>query len=359
MTKKVIIGLSGGIDSSVAAMLLVEQGYEVIGVTLKIWEDGDYTDGEWHERSCCKTGLAKFIADQLKIPYCIYDVHKEFRELVIANFCDEYMKGRTPNPCIICNERIKFSLLLKKAKELGADYIATGHYARVDRDLLNEKYELKQGIDQSKDQSYFLYRLSQGELSRILFPLGEYTKDRVYRMAESLDIPVEMIKESQEVCFVNREGYYELIARRIPASVRHGKFVSTSGEILGEHKGIAFYTVGQRRGLGISTGERLYVIRIDRERNEVVLGRKEELYSSGFIAEDVHMVNGEAIEDMERLQVKIRYRHVATDGLIMPLKNKKVKVVFDIPQQAVTPGQASVFYDGDVVRGGGVIESSF
>jgi len=356
--KKVVVGLSGGIDSSVAAFLLVRAGYEVIGVTLQIWEKGEYEEGPWHERSCCKIGLARFVADQLKIPYHIYDVHREFQKIVVEEFCREYMRGRTPNPCITCNEKIKFALLMEKAKELGADFIATGHYARIEMDR-SGRYLLKKGIDPDKDQSYFLYRLSRDMLPRIIFPLGTYVKRDVYKIAREMGLPVEGMRESQEVCFVTREGYHQFIATHVPESVKPGKFVDTTGKVLGTHKGIAFYTVGQRRGLGISAGKRLYVLRIDVDRNEIVLGSEEELYSRGLIAEDLHLIHGEMLKGERELYVKIRYKSEAVPATVTPLNNEKIQVVFKEPQRAITPGQAAVLYDGDVVVGGGIIEKSF
>lgn len=356
--KKVIVGMSGGIDSSVAAMLLVEHGYDVIGATLNIWAEGEYLEGDWHGRSCCKIGLARYAAERLKIPYYVLDAHKEFQQWVVDEFCQEYLKGRTPNPCIRCNESIKFSLLLEKALGLGADYIATGHYARISYRYDNDNYYLRKGIDPEKDQSYFLYRLSQEHLSRIIFPIGNYTKGEVYRMAESLDLPVEEIRESQEVCFVTKEGYQGFISGRIPASVNPGRFVTSSGEVLGEHSGIAFYTVGQRRGLGISSGERLYVIRIDPATKEIVLGRDEDLYAKGLIAKDIHIINGEPFKEVRYLLAKSRYRNEETKVSVTRIGEGRLRIIFDEPQRAITPGQSIVLYEDDTVVGGGIIEES-
>ena len=356
--KKVLVGMSGGIDSSVTAMLLVKQGYDVTGATLKIWEEGAYLDGKWHERSCCKIGLAKFAAENLKIPYFVWDAYKEFRQIVVDDFCSEYIKGRTPNPCVRCNEKIKFSLLLEKAAGIGVDYVATGHYSRIIYNPEDKKYHLKKGLYSAKDQSYFLYRLSQDQLSKIMFPLGEYKKDEVSELAKTLDLPVDEIKESQEVCFVTREGYQEFISNYLPASVNPGRFVTTSGDVLGEHRGIAFYTVGQRRGLGIAAGERLYVTRIDTTRNEVVLGTDDELLASGLIAGDVHTISGKLFTQSRELQAKIRYRSEPVKVSVVPFEGRQVRVLFDKPQRAVTPGQSIVFYDDDEVIGGGIIQES-
>ena len=354
--KKVVVGMSGGIDSSVAAMLLVEQGHEVIGATLKIWGEGEYLDGEWHARSCCKIGLARYAAERLNIPYHVWDAHEAFQKWVVDEFCREYVNGRTPNPCVRCNERVKFSLLLEKAAALGADAIATGHYARISYNPADNRYILKKGLDPEKDQSYFLYRLSQDQLSRIIFPLGEYSKAEVSVMAESLELPVEEMQESQEVCFVTQEGYQEFIASQIPAAVNPGKFITSKGQALGEHKGIAFYTVGQRRGLRVAAGERLYVVNIDTRRNEIVLGKNKDLYSPGLIATDIHMVSGEPLKDTKYLQASIRYRNDASKAIVAPIGDGRLRVIFEKPQWAITPGQSVVFYEEDIVVGGGIIE---
>ncbi len=356
--KKVVVGLSGGIDSSVAALLLIEQGYEVIGATLRIWEEGAYLDGEWHDRSCCKTGLARYAAEQLKIPYYIWDAHKEFKECVVDDFCNEYAKGRTPNPCTKCNEKIKFSLLREKALGIGADYIATGHYARICYDQSRNRYLLKKGLDHHKDQSYFLHRLTQEQLSGIIFPVGNYTKSGVTKIAESLDLPVSEMRESQEVCFVTHEGYREFIREHVPDSINAGHFVSSSGTVLGEHEGIPFYTIGQRRGLKISAGERLYVLNIDAQKNEVILGSGQELFASGLIAADMHVISGEPLKEGELYYTKIRYRSEAVKAMVIPFGEGRIKVLFEEPQRAVTPGQSVVFFSDDVVIGGGIIEKS-
>ncbi len=355
-SKKVVVGMSGGIDSAVAAMLLVEQGYDVIGATLKLWEEGEYLDEEWQNRSCCKIGLARYTAEQLKIPYHIWDAHKEFRQGVVDKFCQEYINGRTPNPCVRCNEKIKFSLLLERARELGAYYIATGHYARITYNPVKDSYYLRKGLDSAKDQSYFLYRLSKNQLPGILFPVGNYTKAEVCQMAESLALPVEEIRESQEICFVTHGSYQEFVAENMPEAVNPGKFVTSSGKILGRHKGIAFYTVGQRRGLGVATGERLYVVSIDGSRNEIVLGHSRELYSTGLIATDIHTINGEPFKDTVSLSARIRYRSSESKALVIPIGDNHLRVITEEPQWAVTPGQSVVFYEGDIVVGGGIIE---
>lgn len=356
--KKVVVGLSGGIDSSVAALLLVEQGYEVIGATLRIWGEEDYLEGEWHDRSCCKTGLARFAAEQLKIPYFIWDAYKEFKEFVVDDFCNEYSKGRTPNPCTMCNEKIKFALLREKALSIGADYIATGHYARVCYDQDRNRYFLKKGLDQYKDQSYFLYRLTQEQLSVTLFPLADYTKSEVVKIAESSDLPVSEMRESQEVCFVTHEGYRAFMKEHVPTAIYAGHFVSATGAVLGEHDGISFYTIGQRRGLKIAAGERLYVLNIDAQKNQVVLGSEQELFAKGLIATDIHVISGDPLKEGDIFFTKIRYRSNAVKAMVIPVGEGRIKVIFEEPQRAITPGQSVVFYDNDVLAGGGIIEKS-
>ncbi|MDD5434584.1 MAG: tRNA 2-thiouridine(34) synthase MnmA [Nitrospira sp.] len=359
MAKRVLVGMSGGIDSSVTAMLLVKQGFDVVGATLKIWEEGAYLDGEWHERSCCKIGLARFAAENLKIPYYVWDAYKEFKQAVVDDFCSEYLKGRTPNPCIRCNEMVKFSLLIEKAAGIGVDYVATGHYARIVYSSEDKKYHLKMGLDNEKDQSYFLYRLSQEQLAKIKFPLGELTKKEVSGMAESLDLPVDEIRESQEVCFVTQEGYQEFISTRIPVSLNPGKFVSSSGKVLGTHNGVAFYTIGQRKGLGIAAGERLYVTQIDTVRNEIVLGTDDDLSSTGLIAGNISTISGEPFTQFRELQARIRYRSKTVKVSVAPFGGGHVRVIFEKSQRAVAPGQSIVFYEGEEVIGGGIIERGF
>ncbi|MBI4715649.1 MAG: tRNA 2-thiouridine(34) synthase MnmA [Nitrospirae bacterium] len=417
----VLVGMSGGVDSAVAAALLVEQGYRVIGATLKIWEGEDDPEGgspsdkpfvlslskderlaqtgpfdgaqgrpeqsrrgkperAWHERSCCKVGLARYTAQQLNIPYHVFDARREFEQEVVEDFCKEYLAGRTPNPCVRCNERIKFDYLLRHADELGADRIATGHYARIERDPVRGTLSLKKGLDAGKDQTYFLHRLGQEMLERTLFPLGSYHKEEVWKRAEALGLPVDEIRESQEVCFVTRSGYQEFLERRIPESVRPGRLVTTAGAEVGGHRGIAFHTVGQRRGLGVSAPERRYVVRLDPERNEVILGGEEDLMREGLTAREVHWIEGPPEDvgfvtpakagvqsQVHRIEgfpddsgiavsVKIRYRGTPVAAFVTPLPGDRAHVVFATPGKAVTPGQSVVFYDGDRVMGGGIIE---
>ena len=356
--RTVLVGMSGGVDSAVAAALLVEQGYRVIGATLKIWEGENDPDAAWHERSCCKVGLARFAAEQLRIPYHVFDAREAFEQWVIEDFCHEYAEGKTPNPCVRCNALIKFDHLLRHASDLGADFIATGHYVRIEPEAGGGGFRLKKGLDSGKDQSYFLYRLNQETLGRTLFPLGEMRKERVWEKARALGLPVEELRESQEVCFVNRDGYQEFVAARHPASVRPGNMVTPEGNPLGTHGGIAFYTVGQRRGLGVSTGERRYVVRLNTERNEVVLGSQEDLLKRELVAADVHWIGEDPFHRNAkevRLSARIRYRSEAADALLSVMGDRSVHVTFQEPQRAVAPGQSVVFYRDDQVLGGGII----
>ncbi|MBI5198220.1 MAG: tRNA 2-thiouridine(34) synthase MnmA [Nitrospirae bacterium] len=352
----VLVGMSGGVDSAVAAALLVEQGYRVIGATLRLWEGEEESAVEWHERSCCKIGLARYVAERLQIPYHVFDAHEAFERWVIEDFCNEYLAGRTPNPCVRCNEKIKFELLLQYASKVGADRIATGHYGRVERDDRGS-FCLMTGIDSRKDQSYFLYRLNQSVLERTIFPLGGLHKEQVLEKARSLDLPVDEIRESQEVCFVTRKGSQDFLAERIPESLRPGHLVNADGTVVGTHPGIAFHTVGQRRGLGVSAPERQYVVKLDPERNEVVLGSSPELIQYDLTAGQVHWIGGTPQTRELRVSAKIRYRGEASEATLKRTGDERVQLIFDHPQRAVTPGQSVVFFDHERVLGGGIIES--
>jgi tRNA-specific 2-thiouridylase len=277
---------------------------------------------------------------------------------VIDDFCATYARGRTPNPCVLCNERVKFALLAEAAEEAEGDLLATGHYARVDYDPAADRYRLLKGVDATKDQSYFLYRLSQDQLRRTLFPLGGFTKAEVWNKAQAMGLPVDDIAESQEICFVTQKDYREFVATHVPATERPGVMIDVGGEPVGSHRGVAFYTVGQRRGLGVAAGERRYVTAVDAERNLVVLGAEADLYSQSCAVEDVHFGAVADIREPLRVTTKFRYRTAETSATISPDHDGLVRAVFDEPQRAVTPGQSIVFYNGDVVVGGGVIASS-
>lgn len=354
---KVLLGMSGGVDSSVAAALLLEQGHEVIGATLKLWDRAD--DEIKAVKSCCSledVEDARATAFKLDIPFYVLNMKELFKIKVIDYFVDSYMAGSTPNPCIACNQYVKFEAMYDKALELGMEYIATGHYARVEFDSDLNRYVLKKGLDKKKDQSYVLYMLSQKQLGKILFPLGSLNKSQVRKIARKKGFRVSEKPDSQDICFVEDGKYGKFIANRRPDSKLSGYFVNSKGEILGEHKGIANYTVGQRRHLGIAFGEPLYVIDKDTDKNVVVLGRTSERYKKIFTAADMNYIAYDIPPSEIRAKVKIRYSMTEHDAVIYPLQNGKARVEFDNPQPDISPGQAAVMYQGDLVLGGGTIE---
>lgn len=357
MKKKVMVGMSGGVDSSVAAALLKKEGYEVIGVTLQIWPDN--LPGPQPEGGCCSLSAvedARMVAFQLDIPYYVLNFRDIFEKNVIEYFVDEYTKGRTPNPCIACNRYVKFDAMLKKAVSMGIDYIATGHYARVEYDHASGRYLLKKSVTDKKDQTYVLYNMKQYQLERTLFPIGNYNKETVREIAGELGFVVAEKPDSQEICFVTDNNYAGFISSRVKEPPKPGYFVDTEGNILGRHKGIYNYTVGQRKGLGISLGKPMYVVKIDAKNNTVVLGEAGKEYSAGLIASDLNWIAFEKLESPVKATAKIRYSAKECEAVISPLEGGRVKVEFSCPQRAVTPGQAVVFYDGDTVLGGGIIE---
>lgn len=358
MKKIVVAAMSGGVDSSVAAHLLREQGYEVIGLTMDLYDiPRDRCEGE-KAKSCCGWRAkedAGRVAAALGISHYVVDLRREFSRTVIDDFCREYALGRTPNPCIRCNESIKFKALAERAGKLGADFIATGHYARVSREAKTGRYALRKGLDGAKDQSYFLSSLTQAQLAAALFPLGELTKSEVRRIARRLDLEVADRPESQEVCFVPGKDYAGFVARRCPEALVPGPIVDTSGRILGRHAGIIHYTIGQRKGMGIAAAHPFYVLAIDPGRRAIIVGRNEELYKRGLVAERVNFVSVAGLAGPTALGVKIRYRSREAGAVISPEGLDRVRVVFAKPQRAVTPGQSAVFYDGDEVVGGGII----
>ncbi len=353
--------MSGGVDSSITAYLLKGAGYEVIGATMRIWDSGRdlSTHMETDLYGCCGvTGVedARGVAQQLGIAFYVLDLREQFEREVISYFCEEYLKARTPNPCILCNEKVKFGALLSKARELEATFISTGHYARAEYDRASERYLLKRGKDAKKDQSYVLFSLSQNQLSHSLFPLGYSRKEDVRKKAKELGLRVHEKPESQEICFIPGVDYRPFLRSRASRKIQPGDIVDTQGRVLGKHEGLPFYTIGQRRGLHLSAGKPLYVVGFDRERNLVLVGEKREAYCSGLIA---HRVNWIAIDELSRpvkVKAKIRYAHREADAVIAPLTDGTVKLVFAQPQEAITPGQAVVFYEGDMVMGGGWIE---
>jgi tRNA-specific 2-thiouridylase len=348
--------MSGGVDSSVAAALLKKEGYEVIGVTLVLLPrdlDGDRPD------ACCGAQAvedARVVCQQLDIRFYAVNRRGKFRKQVIDYFCDEYVAGRTPNPCIVCNRDLKFLELLRLAKILDADYVATGHYARVEEDG-DGVFRLCKGVDDAKEQSYFLYSLTQDVLAKVVFPLGDMTKKEVRRMAGKLGLKVHGKPESQEVCFVAENRYQAFLKKWIPKKLRPGPIFDAESNKIGRHKGIPLYTIGQRRGMGIANENPLYVLSINAEDNSIVAGPDEALFKTELLGREAAWVSGRIPKKPIEAHVKIRYNHPGDKALVSPLKGGRVKVVFEKPERAITPGQAAVFYDGDCVLGGAWIES--
>ncbi len=353
----VLLGMSGGVDSSVAAMLLVEQGYQVQGVTLQVWEPEDPDTApskRWQERGCCKVGLARYVAQRLAIPHEVVDARAAFRTAVIDDFLAGYQAGLTPNPCVRCNERVKIRALAQLAEDRGLDFVATGHYARV---VPGAPPTLRRARDARKDQTYFLYRLAPGWLSRLRFPVGELLKAEVWERAAALGLPADELKESQEICFVSQGDYRTFIEREAPEARRPGPLVDQEGRVLGQHPGIAFFTPGQRRGLGVAAGQRLYVQRVIPESATVVLGPEEHLYRTDCQVADLNLLDPALAAQPMRAHVKIRYASPAAPATLVPdAADGTITVRFDEPQRALSPGQSAVFYEADRVLGGGIIQ---
>jgi tRNA-specific 2-thiouridylase len=355
--KRIAVAMSGGVDSSLAAALLKKEGYEVIGVTFRMWPKEEC--GASYGRACCNLEAvtrARAVAEDLKIPYYVFDFSEEFKKKVIDYFCEQYLKGLTPNPCIICNEKIKFGLLHEKAISLDADLIATGHYAKSSYSKKNNRFLLKVGKGADRDQTYFLFSLSQDQLKHAVFPLSDYTKEEVRRLAKKFKLVTFNTASSQDICFIQDRSYAEYIKKKTGVQIREGDIVDKSGKVLGRHKGIPFYTIGQRRGLGIAYKEPLYVIGIDRKANRIIAGTKKDVLKKSFIASNLNWIAIEAIDKPLKAKVKIRYNHKASPALVTPIDGNMVRVDFDIHQEAPTPGQAAVFYNKDVVVGGGWIK---
>ncbi len=376
--KKVVVGMSGGVDSSVAAYLLKKQGYEVIGVTMQIWQDEDVCSME-EKGGCCGLSAvedARRVASVLDIPYYVMNFKQEFKESVIDYFVSEYLQARTPNPCIACNRYVKWESLLQRSLNIGADYVATGHYAGITR-LDNGRYVIKKSVTDTKDQTYALYNLTQFQLEHTLMPVGAYTKDEIREMAHELGLPVANKPDSQEICFVQDNDYAGFISeylkdeqnRRLLVNnqgsitgdgavsfgLTPGNFVDTKGTILGRHKGMANYTVGQRKGLNLAMGQPVFVLELKPETNEVVIGNAEDVFSDRLYANQLNFMAFEDLEGELKLTAKIRYSHKGAPCTIRKTAQDEVLCIFDEPQRAITPGQAVVFYQGDYVVGGGTI----
>ena len=354
---KVVVGMSGGVDSSVAAWLLQKQGHEVIGVTMQIWQDEEPEETEENGGCCGLSAVedARRVAWQLGIPHYVMNFKKEFKTHVMDYFVEEYIHGRTPNPCIACNRFVKWEALLMRSLGLGADYIATGHYARVAQ-LENGRYALKQSVTAAKDQTYALYNLTQEQLSHTLMPVGSYTKEEIRQMAEGLGLFVARKADSQEICFIPDHDYAGFIRRERGQVPEPGNFVDREGNVLGRHKGIIHYTVGQRKGLNLSLGHPVFVVEIRPETNEVVIGEANDVFTDMLICDKLNWMAVDGLQGRERqVTAKIRYSHQGAPCVIREIKGRQVECRFLEPVRAVTPGQAVVFYEEDYVLGGGTI----
>ncbi len=355
--EKVLVAMSGGVDSSVACALLKKKGYDISGVIMKIWDGEECTNSVVGSHACYGPGElqniedAKKVADHLGFQLTQLDLHSEFRDIVLDYVIDEYLSGKTPNPCVLCNKMIKLTVLLDKAAAAGLsfDYVATGHYVRNKFDEEKNRYLLLKAKYKEKDQSYFLYSLSQQQIAKCIFPLGDYSKEEVRKLATEMDLPVKEKKESQDFF----SGDMSIL---FGEKGKPGKILDKEGNILGKHKGIQYYTIGQRRGLGIAKGLPLYVTRIDKVNNSIVLGEKKDLFNDTLLADKLNWVSTPNLECEMEVKARIRYRHREADALISPYKNNTILVKFKKPQSAITPGQAVVFYQNDVLVGGGTIK---
>ncbi len=353
MAKKVVVAMSGGVDSSVAALLLHQQGYDVVGVTMKLYAL-DQDDLPAHYKGCCSLDDvedARAVCRALGVPHYVLNVQEEFQAHVIDYFCSEYQKGRTPHPCIACNDKIKFDFLMRRAAVMQADYVATGHYASIQRTAAGAT--LKKAVDQDKDQSYVLFGMGQEQLAHTLMPVGEFSKKDIRQMALDAGFPNADKPDSQDICFIPFGDYKAFLQDRVEPTP--GEIVDTEGRVLGSHRGIEFFTVGQRRGLGIATGEPMFVLKVEPETGRVVVGPEESLYQNSLWASRVNYVLGRPPEGPVEVSVKIRYKAEEADATLHPRPDGAL-VQFERPQRAVAPGQAAVFYQGDLLLGGGIIE---
>lgn len=346
--KKVVLGMSGGVDSSVAAYLLREQGYEVVGVTMNVWQ------GKNADKDIAAIEDAKMVAKTLGIEYHVANYKEQFREKVVDYFINEYLSGRTPNPCNICNRRIKWECLLQTARDFGADYVATGHYARVDR-LDNGRYAICNSVTAKKDQTYALCNLTQEQLSKTIMPIGQYEKEEIRAIAARIGLDVASKADSQDICFIPDGDYAAFIRENRDINILPGNFVDRENNILGQHNGITDYTIGQRKGLGLAMGHPVFVTDIDVEKNQVVIGENEDLFTTTVVADHFNYMAVESMSEGDRFVGKIRYAHKGTPCRVVRAWEDKVEVEFDEPVRAITPGQAMVLYKGEYVAGGGLI----
>ncbi len=364
MSKRVVLGMSGGLDSSVAAVLLQEAGYDVIGVTIKTYKYEEVGGNVGNETSCCSLdGIndARRVAAALNIPHYVYDFTEPFSREIIDYFTTAYMAGDTPNPCVMCNRKIKWAEMIKRADALGADFIATGHYARLRRDPVSGRQVLSRGLDQTKDQSYALWAVTQESLSRTLFPLADLNKNESRQIAVDRNLPVAGKRESYEICFIPDDDYRRFLKENVDGLEERvdGGEVLMDGEVIGNHKGYPFYTVGQRKGLGVAAGKPVYVINIDPQRNQIEVGDAEELDDRGLLAGDVNLISVPDLKEPKHLSVRIRYKDSGAPAWCRIREDGLLEVLFDEPRRAITRGQSVVMYDGEDVVGGGVIRERF
>lgn len=358
-TKTVLVAMSGGVDSAVSAYLLKQEGYSLIGVTMKTW---GYDDVPEKDSGCCSLETiysARNVAQQLGFSHYTMDFTDKFNEVVISNFINEYLRGHTPNPCVLCNKTIKWGALLEKAEALGADYIATGHYAKINYIEASKRYFISAAEDKTKDQSYALWRVSQHALSKTLFPLGDFTKTKIREIARELGLKPADTPDSQEICFVPNDDYRQLLHIRLPGlnEKLNGGDIIYRDKKIGEHKGYINYTIGQRRGLNLSLGKPVYVSKIDSDNNVVYVDDEEGLYNSSFICNEINLQKTGCIDSPFKARVKIRYKDSGAMALIEQIDNNTIKVTFDEHKKSITPGQSAVFYDGNDVIGGGIIDT--